>query len=230
MTHKYYLKSKKEKRKFHFQLASYTLLFLILIFSISYYYGLYFLPFISIWLTLMILAPFIDVPTLVKKEKINYYSQLLLAENQKNNSITIHGGTLFDYYFIFDNRSNGPERKKFILQQYLEGLLNLIKEHEKTSDKNLNIKGTTYIINENTGKKLGFKSNKPDFVQMIILILNYPNLLLTKSIANNKLSFPNLTNIRTYEASLDELKLNKGKIENINNRLKSTIANNGYRK
>ena len=228
MTNKYYLKSEKEKRNFHIILVSYSLLFILLIFSISYYFGIYFLPIFFIWLTLIILAPFIDTPTLIKNEKLKYYSTLLLAEQQKNNSIVIHGGTLFDYYFIFNNESSGSERRKLILQQYLEGLLNLIKDHENTSSENLNIKGTTYILNEKTGKKLGFTSNKPDFIQTIILIFNYPNLLVTKSFANKKISFPNLTNTRAYETSLEELTANKGKIDNLNNRLKRTIANIGH--
>ncbi len=177
-------------------------------------------------MTLILLAPFIDTPTLVKNGKLKYYSSLLLAENEKNNSISIHGGTLFDYYFIFDKNSSGTERKKIILQQYLEGLLNLTKHYENSSCKNLNIKGTTYIINENTAKKLGFKSKQPEFIQTIILILNYPNLMVTKSIASKKLSFPNLTNIRTYETSLENLIANTEKIKIINKRIKSTIANN----
>jgi hypothetical protein len=37
------------------------------------------------------LAPFIDTPFLVKKEN-KYYSKLLLAENENNNVMVIHGG------------------------------------------------------------------------------------------------------------------------------------------
>ena len=227
MTNKYYLKSKKEKRNFHFQLAIYFLVSIILTFSISYFFGLYFLSIIFIWLTLIILAPFIDTPTLVKNGKLKYYSSLLLVENEKNNSIIVHGGTLFDYYFIFDKNSSGTERKKIIIQQYLEGLLNLAEQYQNSSCKNLNIKGTTYIINENTAKKLGFKSKQPDFINTIILILNYPNLLVTKSIASKKLSFPNLKNIRTYETSLENLISSTEKIEIINKRIKNTIGNIG---
>jgi hypothetical protein len=37
--------------------------------------------------------------------------------------MVIHGGTLFDYYFTLDKNSSSRQRKIFILQQYLEGLL-----------------------------------------------------------------------------------------------------------
>ena len=40
--------------------------------------------------------------------------------------IKIHGGTLFDYVFVIDQKMNGKQRTNFIIQQYLEGLLNLI--------------------------------------------------------------------------------------------------------
>jgi hypothetical protein len=36
--------------------------------------------------------------------------------------MVIHGGTLFDY-FTLDKNSSSRQRKIFILQQYLEGLL-----------------------------------------------------------------------------------------------------------
>jgi hypothetical protein len=53
--------------------------------------------------------------------------------------------------------------------------------------QNLQIKATTYILNERTGKKID-SIKETDFFQTLILIINYPNLLVTKSFANNVLS------------------------------------------
>jgi hypothetical protein len=60
-------------------------------------------------------------------------------------------GTLFDYYFTLDKNASSRQKKIFILQQYLEGLLQIIVERK---GQNLQIKATTYILNERTGKKI----------------------------------------------------------------------------
>jgi hypothetical protein len=49
---------------------------------------------------------------LVKKGKTKYYSKLLLAENENNNVMVIHGGTLFDYYFTL-YKTLHLDKKKF---------------------------------------------------------------------------------------------------------------------
>jgi hypothetical protein len=63
--------------------------------------------------------------------------------------MVIHGGTLFDYYFTLDKNSSSRQ-KNFILQQYLEGL----PDNCGKKGQNLQIKATTYILNERTGKKI----------------------------------------------------------------------------
>jgi hypothetical protein len=83
--------------------------------------------------------------------------------------MVIHGGVLcLDYYFTLDKNSSSRQRKIFILQQYLEGLLQIIVERGQNQTK-----ATTYILNERTGKKIGFNW-KTDFFQTLILIINYP--------------------------------------------------------
>jgi hypothetical protein len=57
----------------------------------------------------------------------------------------------------------------------------------------------------------------------LILIINYPNLLVTKSFANNVLSFPNLRKTRTFETDINSLIKKQSNIEKLNTRLKETI-------
>ncbi|MFD1094699.1 hypothetical protein [Salegentibacter chungangensis] len=219
LQHPYYQKPERERKKFRIQLISYSLLILLSVSLISYFYGIYFLPFLFTWITLTVLAPFFDVPFLVKSGRLKYYSTLLLAEKTKD-SIIIHGGTLFDYYFVLNRDSPGSKRKAFILQQYLEGLLELIKED---GNPDLPVEGTTYILNQRTAEKIGFTASKPDFIKSLILLLNYPNLLVSGSFAGNKLLFPKLNNIRTFKASIGELRENKARIESLNKKIKSSI-------
>ena len=152
-----------------------------------------------------------------------YYSPLFITEKPKNRLIKIHGGTLFDYYFVIDKKMNGRQRTNFIIQQYLEGLLHLIEKYE--NDKNIKIRGTSYIINKRTAEKMGFEIIETDYLQKIILIYNYFNILISNSIAKNKLSFPKINKTKTFEADVRQLLERKEYIEKLNQSLKSTIAN-----
>jgi hypothetical protein len=220
----FFQKSERERRKFQFRLLAYAALILLPLILISLYLKIYFLPFILIWILLSILAPFFDTPSLVKRKKLKYYSPLLLVEEEKNNNINIHGGTLFDYYFTLDKSHSGIRRKTWILQQYLEGLLELIKDLKNSDNPDLVIQGTTYIISERTGRKLGFTPEKPDFIQTVVLIFNYPNLLLSKSLANKRISLPRLSNIRTFKIKFAKLLENESQIEKLNILTKAAMA------
>lgn len=153
-----------------------------------------------------------------------YYSPLFITEKPKNELIKIHGGTLFDYYFVIDTKMNGTQRTNFIIQQYLEGLLHLIEKYEK--DKKMKIRGTSYILNRRTAEKIGFEIVETDILQKIILIYNYFNILISNSIAKNKLSFPKLNKTKTFEAEVGQLLERKEYIEKLNKSLKKNIANN----
>jgi hypothetical protein len=134
---------------------------------------------------------------------------------------------LFDYYFVIDKRMNGKQRTNFIIQQYLQGLLDLIKKYENESK--IKVRGTSYILNKRTAEKIGFKIIRTDFLQKIILVYNYFNILTSNSIAKNKLSFPNLNKTITFETNFKQLSERKDYIEKLNNKLINTIANNVYK-
>lgn len=154
-----------------------------------------------------------------------YLSPLFIAEKPNNELIKIHGGTLFDYYYVIDKGMNGKQRTDFIIQQYLDGLLRLLELYGK--DKKMKIQGTTYIINERTAEKIGFKTVETDIWQKMILAYNYFNILISNSIAKNKLSFPKLGKTRTFEADVGQLLKRKDLIEKLNNALKNKNANTG---
>src|SRR5690606_39731813 len=167
--------------------------------------------------------PFFDTPLLKKSGKLIYYSTLYITEKPKNKIIKIHGGTLFDYYFVIDKKLNGKQRTNFIIQQYLQGLLCLIENYE--NDNEMKVRGTSYIMNKRTAEKIGFKIIKTDFLQKAIITYNYFNILISNSIAKNKLSFPNLNETKTFETDFGQLIERKEYITSLNNTLKNTIIN-----
>ncbi|MDO5523499.1 MAG: hypothetical protein Q4G48_05575 [Bacteroidia bacterium] len=191
---------------------------------ISWRTGIYLLAVFIIPITISIIAPFFDIPSLKRSGKLIYHSSLFLSEKPQNKVIKIHGGTLFDYVFVIDRNMNGKQRVMFILGQYLEGLSNLIERYAKEDYENLIVRGTSYIVNVRTAERLGFTINETDFLQKIILIYNYFNILLANSIANGKLSFPKLSNTKTFEAKLSELIERKEYLRSLSEKLKISVA------
>ncbi len=225
MRHRFYIKSKKEQNQIQFLIGFFALMVILTSLFISWKTGIYLFVILTFPITLSIIAPFFDTPSLKKSGGVKYYSSLFLAERPKNGMIKIHGGTLFDYFFVIDQKMNGKQRTNFIIQQYLEGLLNLIEENEINKSENIKISGTSYIINDRTAQRAGFKVIKIDYIQKFILIYNYLNVLIKYSIAKGKLSFPKLKETKTFETTINELVKRKYFIRNLNEKLKSTIAN-----
>jgi hypothetical protein len=81
------------------------------------------------------------------------------------------------------------------------------------------------MINERTVERIGFKVINTDFIQKLILMYNYFNILISYSIAKGKLAFPNLRDIKTFEAQLNDLIKHKKYLEELNDKLKKNLAN-----
>ena len=223
MKHRFYNKSEKEQYKIQITIAICAILFILLSVIVSFISGIYIIGIFTIVITLSILAPFFDTPSLKKSGALIYFSPLFITEKPKNGMIKIHGGTLFDYYFVIDKKMTGKQRTNFIIQQYLQGLLSLIEKHK--NEKELKVQGTSYIMNERTAKKIGFKIIKTSFTQKFILTYNYFNIMISNSFAKNKVSFPNLNETKTVESNFLHLYERKDYIEKLNDKLKNTIAN-----
>lgn len=223
LKHRFYRKSKKDQNRILAIIAIGAIIFIFLSIIISLKLDFYLIGILTFTITLSIIAPFFDMPSLKKRGKMIYYSPLFIAEKPKNGVIKIHGGTLFDYYFVIDKKMNGKQRTNFIIQQYLQGLLCLIEKHG--AENEMKIRGTSYILNNRTVEKLGFEVIQTDSSQKIILLYNYFNILISNSIAKNKLSFPNLNRTKTFETDFKQLIERKDYIEKLNNALSNTITN-----
>lgn len=223
MKHRFYIKSKKEQNKIQAVIALAALLIIVLVAFLSWLTGFYWLIILAFPITLSIIAPFFDIPSLKESGRLIYYSPLFVAEKLRKGVIKIHGGSLFDYVFVIDRNLSGKARTNLILQQYLEGLLNLIEENENKSPQNIKVRGTSYIISKRTAERIGFKVIQTDTLASIILTYNYFNLMASYSLAKAKVSFPKLRDTKTFEADLIELLERKDFIKNLNEKLKASI-------
>ena len=94
-----------------------------------------FLIVLVIAMVMSIIAPFYDVPGLIENGKLKYYSLFLLAEQEKDGLVKIHGGTLFDYYFTFKKEMTSQESTKLVLLEYLKGLRKLANDILETHNR-----------------------------------------------------------------------------------------------
>ncbi|WP_186755295.1 hypothetical protein [Echinicola salinicaeni] len=223
MEHRYYIKSRGQQIQIQFLIGFAAMLLVLIGFLISWATGIYLIGVLVFTIILSIIAPFFDVPSLRESGKLRYHSLLFFSEKPKNGIVQIHGGTLFDYVFVIDRKLHGKERQRLIIQQYLEGLLDLIEEIESQQADDMIIRGTSYIINERTARKMGFKLVETDFLQKLILLYNFFNIMISASIAKGKLTLPKLRDTQTFEASLHELVKRKAYISSLNEQLKNVL-------
>ncbi len=201
--HRYYEKTPRQQRM---ALLSVVLLIvspIVVISVISAIIGWYWIIPVIVWLGITFLAPFVDTPGLVKQGKLVYYSPLLLGQPGKH-SIRVHGGTLFDYCFVLTRNDNPAMRSRKVLLAYVQGLKQLIALH--ADEPSMTVIGTSYIINTRTANKVGFKEVPKEGIQVVLLAMNYLVLTASFSMVKGKLTFPKLSQVRTYKATIDDLR------------------------
>ncbi|MCA9920311.1 MAG: hypothetical protein KC445_20285 [Anaerolineales bacterium] len=174
--------------------------------------------FFLLWPLFTLLPPFLDTPLGQKSGSLTYYAPLFIVA-QSPQKFVIHGGTLFDYLFVFGWRGNGRSHRAIVLYNFVDGLVNLIEELEQQPRQAIIIEGTSYFFNERNAQRLGFATSKPDVAQRIILTLNYLPLLVSYSLVQGKLSFPRLSRVLKAETNSDELIRHKQKLVKMRARL-----------
>lgn len=219
MNHRFFQKSESDQKKILVFSGGLLFLFCVIVILIAYLSEFYLLAAL-IPIAILIAAPFFDLPSGKKNGSFVYYSPFLITEPKKDGLIVFHGGTLFDYYYTLPSDLEGRERTRFVLYGLVSGFLRFISEHEKEKNGNLTIRGTSYIMNTRTASRFGLRPVQKDFLQILILLFNYIPITLSNSFLKQKLSFPKLSNVRTYEANFEELVAQKDELLRLKRRLK----------
>ena len=215
MENAFYLKEPHQQNRYLTRLALKAVLINVAIGGLFFIVGQPFLVAFSLWISLQILAPFYDVPAMVKSGKMAYCSPLLLAEKETKGQIVLHGGTLFDYHFTINKAWNAKQKTSFVIQQYLLGLLKLIE----TKQDDIVLTGTSYILNARTAERLGFKQVPTNGVQKIILYFNAINLMVSASMIKGRWVIPPINRVNTYRATVSDIKANKKFIQSLAQKL-----------
>lgn len=138
-----------------FKILIWAILLNIVLESVLYLLDANFPILVIISITISIIASFINVPSGIKSGNLIYCSPLLIGEAVKNKILKLHGGTLFDYYYVLNRRTGYSERKRQVFKGYIDGLLNVIEKYETTPQNAIKIKVTSYIFNAITAQKNG---------------------------------------------------------------------------
>ncbi|HMB99013.1 MAG TPA: hypothetical protein VKM36_11050 [Balneolaceae bacterium] len=218
MEHRFFQKPESNQRKILFFLGSLLFLFCLIIVLVAYLTGFYLLGAL-IPIAILIAAPFFDLPAGKKNGSFKYYSPFLITEPKKDGLVIFHGGTLFDYYYTLSPDIEGRERIRYVLYGYVLGFLRFISEHEKSDSEDVTIRGTSYIINPRTASRFGLEPVQKDFLQILILLFNYIPLTLSNSFLKQKLSFPKLSNVQTYEGNFEQMAAQKDELLLLKRRL-----------
>ena len=220
LTHNFYNKTEKEQKLYFIKVIALLVLSLSAAFILIYLSKLYFLiglvPFV-----ILLFAPFLDTPKGIRSGSLQYQSSLLITQTTKK-KIIVHGGTLFDYYFVL-HQFPKSSRKKVVIIGYLRGLLNLIKAYANQAIADHPIQGTSYIINQRTAEKIGLEKVNTNGGQYLILILNYLVLMISYSYGAGKLRFPKLGEVNTYSGTLNKVAERKQFIEDLEKFLTQSI-------
>jgi hypothetical protein len=217
--HAFFEKSRKAQKGFQRNLALVSLLLSAVAGVLLHLVGLLPLIFFFVSILLSIVAPFFDVPNMIRSGKMHYCSPFLLCEAERNHKIVLHAGTLFDFFFVFPKEMSAGERQRMAQSGIVEGLINLIELHEMLDRPELRVQTTSYILNERSASKLGLEKQPTDASKKLLLYFNYFNLTASYSLLHRRLRFPAVKSVQTFEGSMAMLIERKPYLETLKNRL-----------
>jgi len=185
---------------------------------------------LSIWMKILVINPlgffllfivapmwqFLTTPLFRLIGLYKYLSPMLMVFNPSDKKYDLHNGTSFDYLFVMRKYKPGKELRGKILNDYLNGLLRIIEDIEnKSLSENVLVRGSSYFFSDKTTTRLGFKLSKTNILEKLNIAANYLDLIWMYSLAQGKLVFPNLMNIKTAAISGTDLMAHKVKLETL---------------
>ena len=148
-----------------------------------------------------------------------YYSPMVVSLGSNDRVINLHNGTSFDYLLEMRRVKPGLPWKKRMLVHYLAALQQIIHMIETGKlPESVTIRGSSYFLSRSSAERLGFSLSSTSFLEKLNILINYLDLLWTYSLANGRLTYPNLANIQTVSIAGKEL-LTKKKITSLIERL-----------
>ena len=110
-----------------------------------------------------------------------------------------------------------------MLSYFLDGLLGIVERIEATElPESVIVQGNSYFFSAKTASKLGFDLSETSIAVRINLLVNYFDLTWMYSLAQGRIAFPKISDVKTAEITGSCLVMNKHKLI----RLKSFLNKN----
>jgi hypothetical protein len=164
-------------------------------------------------------AQCVDTPLGFRSGRLIYFSPLFLVEKRDSGDYVLHGGTIFDYFFVFSWQDAGETARQQVLKDFMLGLLTFTEHLEQHDLEEATINGSSYFFNARNAKRYGFKIVETEQSQQITLGMNYVVLILMYSFTHGKIAFPPIGKITTVSSTGGQLIKNKQQITKVLSRI-----------
>jgi len=200
MDHPYFQFSRQWQRRREWQVIGLLALAILLLAALAIGSGKYALG-LLIFIPLQLAAPFLDTPTGIRKGTLRYAAPLCIIQPVKDKGMVLHGGTLFDYWYVLRSYPSFRLRKKRLLYDMVRGL-RLEAERAQSEDRlDQFVRGTSYFINPRTARRFGLRPTSRDWGQVLILWFNAAQVAGAYSLMQGHVAWPPLHRVRTYEGT-----------------------------
>src|SRR6056297_1435114 len=163
---------------------------------------------------------FLSTPLFTLLGIYTYYSPMVVSLGSNDRVINLHNGTSFDYLLEMRRVKPGLPWKKWMLVHYLAALQQIIHMIETGKlPESVTIRGSSYFLSRTSAERMGYSLSSTSFLEKLNILINYVDLLWTYSLANGRLTYPNLANIQTVSISGEDLVKQKRRICGLAERL-----------
>jgi len=209
MNHPFYDRSPAQQRAYRVRVIA-TLVGVLLglagvVFLLhAYWVGFLTLAVLLAALLLQLFAPFLDTPAGRAKGSLVYYAPLFIVEPRRDGDKVLHGGTLFDYWFVLRGPLSAEQRKRRVLLDYVRGLIALAREHERSGGPSFDLWATSYVLGPVTARRAGFEV-MPLRAGALLVWFNALQLTAAYSLVHRRVRLPPLHRTRSYRATIESL-------------------------
>lgn len=145
--------------------------------------------------------------------RFKYLSPLLIY-TESNSELHLHVGSIYDYLINIERHEYGHKAQLKVLKGILDGLNELCKRTEQGElEPERAIFATSYFFNAKSAKKLGFKEDEANDLEVFNLYLSYFSLAIRLSMIKGKSEYPKLSEIKKIRTTAGELLKHKDAIE-----------------
>jgi len=204
MDHPYFQQSRDWQGRREWRVIGLLVLAILILTGLVMSTGLYELGML-VFIPLQLAAPFLDTPAGIRKGTLRYAAPLFIVQPVKEKGYILHGGTLFDYWYVLRPYASYRLRKKRLLYDMVRGLRQEAERAHAEGRLDQFVRGTSYFMTPRTAQRFGLDPVSRDWGQTLILWFNAAQLTWAYSLIRGRLAWPPLHRVRTFEGTWESV-------------------------